>query len=828
MDEIDNESYGAGPSPLDSRATTMTLGAGAATHPTGVLVLTLDGEWTMSAHEDFRDAISAIVPGSVHAALVVAGRLPDPTFGRNQLISAKESYKTWWFKRTFRRPNGTQRERLVFNGVCNRCTVWLNGVKLGRHEGMFGGPTFEISKHLRDENMLIVKLDPIPHGFNGSFAKETHNTSWQKTVVFTNVYGWHYSQCPSLGIWRSVRVEGAPAVRLDHPFISTRNTKTGVMDLFVPLNGSARKWSGTLVGTIRPDNFEGAVRKFSMKVKSGTARNELHLRLRIPNPKLWWPVDLGAQNLYRLTLSFIPDGIGAADTRSFTFGIRTIETRPLPSGPRPDKFNWTFVINGRSTFIKGTGWCTLDPLMDFRRERYERFLKLAKDQHCQMIRAWGSGMPETEEFYDVCDRLGILVMQEWPTAWNSHKTQPYDMLEETVRLNMLRLRNRASLAIYAGGNESALPFGRAIDMMGRLAIELDGTRPFHRGEPWGGSAHNYDSWWGRQTLDVHVRQEADFFGEFGLACAPVFESVQRYLPDNEKNLWPPPRKGSFEYHTPIFGTADDISRLTQFSQYFVPKNSSLEMITIGSQLAQVVCLRHQLERARTRWPYCTGALYYKMNDNFPAASWATADWYGAPKIGHYFCQDAFAPLHACVVLNSVHNVAAHLTLPVMLLDDANALQHSRWQVLVRAYDGQLREIKRTAFDGKGPIEGPRRLGNFELSFEQTETVPLLIVAEVIKDGALADRTFYWVNYEPVKGCLFTLPRTTLTMKAEDGRVIVTNTGLLPAVGVHVVRPGHLDTFTASDNYFWLDAGESYKLQVSEIRGLKLDAWNANP
>jgi len=469
MDQIDRASYCAGPEPMASRATRLTLRTGLADHPSGAQALALDGTWQMAeAGEEcarlaggWSDAIPAQVPGSVHAALVAAGKMPDRRSVAISRSSRRPATKTWWLRTTFRRPPGAHGERLVFDGVCNRCSVWLNGVRLGGHEGMFGGPSFNVARHLRDENTLVVKLDPIPEREPGKVANE----SWRQTVVFNNVYGWHYSQCPSLGIWRSVRVEGAPAVRMDHPFIATRDANTGAMDLAVALEGGAGKWSGGLAGTIQPDNFKGTPHRFSARVKGAATRRDLHLRFRIPKPQLWWPNDMGAPNLYRLTLSFTPDGGGQADTQSFSFGIRTIAMAPLPGGPRPDKFNWTFVVNGKPMFVKGTGWCTMDPLMDFRRERYDRFLSLARDQHCQMIRAWGSGMPETDDFYDLCDRYGIMVMQEWPTAWNSHVTQPYAMLEETVRLNTLRIRNRASLAIYTGGNESGKPFGRAIDMM---------------------------------------------------------------------------------------------------------------------------------------------------------------------------------------------------------------------------------------------------------------------------------------------------------------------------------------------------------------------------
>jgi beta-mannosidase len=834
MDEIDRVSYGAGPAPMDSRATTITLRPGEADHPAGTAVLVLDGTWLMAEAGaerarltgDWPDAIPAQVPGSVHAALVAAGKMPDPTIGRNQPIVAEASYKTWWLRTTFRRPQGMQGERLMFDGICNRCTVWLNGKKLGGHEGMFGGPEFDIVPLLQDENILVVRLDPIPIENNNWHSKDKiNNTSWTKTVVFNNVYGWHYSQCPSLGIWRSVRVEGAPAVRMDHPFIATRDTKTGTMDLAVALDGEAAKWSGTLAGTIQPENFTGPARRFTVQVKAATARRDLHLRFRIPKPQLWWPVDMGAPNLYRLTLSFVPDGGGQVDTQSFTFGIRSVVMAPLPGGPKPEKFNWTFVVNGKPMFVKGTGWCTMDPLMDFRRERYDRFLSLARDQHCQMIRAWGSGMPETEDFYDLCDRYGIMVMQEWPTAWNSHETQPYDMLEETVRLNTLRLRNRASLVIFTGGNESSKPFGKAIDMMGRLGIELDGTRPFHRGEPCGGSRHNYNSYWNREPLDTHLRDEADFYGEYGLACFPVYESVQRYLPESEKALWPPPADGAFAFHTPVFNTFQCLDRITQFANTFAPRNATMEQFVIGSQMAQVVCLRHQFERARTRWPHCTGALYYKMNDNFPAASWATADWYGAPKMGHYFMQQTQAPVHACLTFSTVHNLALWFNQPVFLLDDNDSLKGRAWQVVVRAYDGALQEIKRMAFEGKGSIRSPHRVGKFELNTAQTDTTPLLIVSEVRANGVLINRTFYWLNYEFDKGCLFRLPRTTLALTVKNGQAVVTNTGTLPAVGAHVDRPGHLDTFTASDNYFWLDAGEKRVISVNTSEGLTVAAWN---
>ncbi len=836
LDEIDREMYNPGSSPLDIPIEKIKLQKGEKSILVSSLFFSLDGDWQMTEggeeteriNNTWKDFIPSNVPGSVHTALVEAGKIPDPTFGKNQMIAREEGYKTWWMKKEFSRPKNSSNEKLIFEGICNKSEVWLNGSKLGDHEGMFGGPEFEIGHLIKEQNTLIVKLEGIPKEFlDDSFY---HNVSWKKTVVFNNVYGWHYSILPSLGIWRSVKLYSQPKVIIEYPFISTKDAQNGMMNLAIKLNGPKEAWQGKLAATITPENFEDHEEVFYFENEidqSLGGSKEIHYQFTIPNPKLWWPVDLGEPNLYKMKLSFKASNSTKEDIKTIIFGIRTIETGPLPGGPFPEKYNWTFIINKEPHFIKGTGWCTMDPLMDFSMERYDRVLTLAAMQHVQMLRGWGSGMPETDEFYDLCDRKGILVIQEWPTAWNSELTQPYDVLEETVRLNTYRLRNHASLVMWGAGNETRYPFTKAIDMMGKLSVELDGTRAFHRGEPWGGSLHNYDVWWDRQHLDRYVNLKADFFGEFGLASLPVHESVLRYLPDEEKTKWPPDANSAFAFHTPVFNVSGDMSRLKQYANYFIPKDAGMEEFIIGSQLSQAVGLRHTLETARTRWPYCTGALYYKMNDNQPAASWATVDWYGAPKIGHYIVQDAYEPLHAAVIFSTMKMAGTPYNLPVFLLDDANALEDASWKVVVRAYNDQLVLIKDPKeFAGQGYIISPKQLGVFRLTFEETETIPLLIVSEVHKNNKLVDRTFYWTNYEYEKGCLFALPETQLELTIlKNNQVIIKNTDDLPAVAVDVSCPGYLDTFTISDNYFWLDAGEEKTVTVSVTNGLTVRAWN---
>ena len=446
---------------------------------------------------------------------------------------------------------------------------------------MFGGPDFSIGNYLKNKNTLIVKLEAIPQMFLGNWPPNA-NESWKYTVVFNCVYGWHYAQIPSLGIWRSVQLKEQAAVEIESPFIATRSLD-GQMRLTLDLHKKSSPLKGVLYAEVSPKNFKGITQYYRFDINSQKKQETLSLDFQIKDPHLWWPNDRGEQSLYDLNLFFVPQKGKTAHIKT-SFGIRTIEMRPLIDGAKEDYYNWTFVINGKPMFIKGTGWCTMDALMDFSRNKYEHLLQIAQSQHIQMLRAWGGGMPETDDFYELCDKYGILVMQEWPTAWNSHNTQPYTILQETVERNTKRLRNHPSLIMWGAGNESDKPFGPAIDMMGRLSIELDGTRPFHRGEAWGGSLHNYNCWWDDAHLNHNLNMTAPFWGEFGIASLPHIETVRRYL-DEEKEVWPPQRSGNFTHHTPIFGTMREIEKLTQYSGYFMPKDSLASFI-LGSQLAQ--------------------------------------------------------------------------------------------------------------------------------------------------------------------------------------------------------------------------------------------------
>lgn len=680
LDDIERAEWNPGPAPFESPFVSVSLQEGAlAPRGDDVRMQSLDGDWIMApdGYSDERtdlsngwsDSIPCPVPCGVHTALMEAGVIEDPLFGKNDKRAREWSYHTWWFKREFDYDGSLTAPQLWFDGVCYNARFWLNGKYLGCHRGMFGGPFYDVAPYLQEHNTLIVKIenapaDPQPYSEYADF-----DDGWSSGVVVNCVYGWHYACLPTRGIWAPVKLISRPASIAEKPFIVVTDPHKGLVDLCIKLRGRAGK--GRLYVSVEPYTFEGKSYHFEQGYEAAEGETALHYQMQIPDPQLWWPNGIGAQNLYTMQIWIEPENDLVQHFEEH-FGLRRIEMAPLPGGPYADKHNWTFVINGRKVFVKGTNWCTTDALMRFPKERYDRFLTLAKDQGLQLLRAWGGGMPESDYFYDTCDKFGLMVFQEWPTCWGSQKKQPMGELMETAFLHTIRLRNHPSLIQWAGGNESVgAADGEAMDRMARLAYELDGTREFHRTSPWGGALHNYDTYWGRQDVDCTIHLMAPFMGEFGYASAPNLRSVRRYLPREEWDEWDLDAKNCFNYHTPRFNEwqgTPDIERLgRRVNEYYDDK--TMEHWIIGTQLAQAETVRHTLEAYRCNWPESTGICYYKLTDVYPACSWSTLDYYGVPKLSHYFVKSAYKTLHGALVFKSMHAKASLLGAPEGVIVD---------------------------------------------------------------------------------------------------------------------------------------------------------------
>ncbi len=845
LDQLEMEKYLPYSRPMDTPFEEVELEARNHVTPQAQPVsMSLDGTWLIAegGYSDERtditkewpDAFEGNVPSSIHTMLFKAGRIPDPLFARNDSRARENSHRTWWFRKEFDVSGQMKSPVLKFDGVCYRAQFWLNGCYLGCHSGMFGGPDYHVEEMLREHNILIVRIfdapsDPRPYSGDPDAVDDA---GWQNGVVINCVYGWHYASIPSRGIWRSVHIDSEPETRTERPFFVTVSTD-GTVDLILQTCG--RTAEGNVRALISPKNFDGGTYGFEKRfVKSSDGDETLHYRFRIPDPHIWWPNGAGEHYLYSAYVEFAPDGDVPARV-DVSFGIRTVEMGPQPGGPREDTVNLTYIINGRPIFIKGTNWCTTDVLLRFTKERYRRFLTLARDQHVQLLRAWGGGMPESDDFYDICDELGIMVRQEWPTCWDSDRKQPFGELSETVVRNLPRIRNHPSLVTLAGGNESDKADSPAMTEIARMSMKYDGTRVFHKSSPFsgfagnhaGGIIHDYCTYWRRQPIDDTLRLEAAFVGEFGAASSPNYESVMRYLPDSEKDVWPLPDRSAFWHHMPKFNAQtghEDRLFIEKHVREFTDGNTLRSWID-ATQLLQATIIRHLIEKFRSRWPYSTGICYYKLTDVYPAASWSTIDYYGVPKLSYHVIRQAYAPLHAALVFDSVDEKTGQ-ELPVFLIEDNGCSRGRGTSVSVRAFGSGLDCIYSKVFPVPDSADTVIPLGSFAVTAEMEKSSPLFITADVIyKDGTIADRTFWWLNFKGSTGCLFRISQATLETETGEKSLTLRNVSDVPAVGVIVENPTHDTEFTVSDGVMWINPGETKTMSVSHTDGLTIRAFN---
>ena len=788
----------------------------------------LDGVWKMTGAgklssltkgEGWDDAIDAKVPGSIYTALYEAGVIPDPYAGDNMKTANKYSESNWYSKKTFDYKGGGKRVLLSFEGVCNVADFYLNGTKIGSHEGMFGGPYIDITDTVKQgENTLVVHLKP---------AKD-----YTKTVVFNCSYGWHYAKLYPLGIWQSVSVSDLPSVTLDHPFIATADYKKGTVDLAIqldPANGGSFK--GRLTVKVSPKNFDGVSAYFTDTV-SGSGSTVLRYRADVPDAHLWWPNGYGEQYLYDLTVTFEENG-GGTDYSVSEFGIRELSLAPFASVENSGTYNRQFVINGVNVYMKGAGWCTSDAMMRFSRDDYDRILSRAHDAGINFFRAWGGGLVETEEFYDLCDEYGICIYQEWPCCWDSTKTQPADVLYETVILGCKRLRNRPSLAVWGGGNEGDAPYNdKVLNNMGKLTYEYDGTRDFWRQDGGVGAANiRHDHiWWSGASPEHYLKTYTPIknlnMHEYGLGSMMNRQSIEKFATPEEVSEWPLSRKNTIMYHTATFNGyygwmqtpyGHDIATHMHYASLFTDVDSLDELI-LGSQLSQAQADYPYAINARIKAPYTSANVIYKMNDCYPGASWSIVDWYGAPKVSYYLMQDAYRPVMAAFLADRYNTIdgngtSSELSLPVFILDDTVSLKGKNTSVAVTAYDENLAVIKTETF--KGSVSSSvNSVGKFSLTAEQTAHTPMIITADLNVDGRFYNRTYMYYNYEAESGCLFYLPRTSLEYSVSGNTVTIKNAGSVPAIGVHLDTSAE-DVFVCSDNYFMLTPGQSADVTISD-------------
>ncbi len=513
---------------------------------------------------DTKGWIRAIVPGTVLHSLVEDGVYPDPYFGTNNKLDKKlipdlaesgRDFWSYWFRTTLQFPSETHKGKrtwMQLEGINYHSEVWLNGKLVTTYTGMFWEEKVDITDYiiLDKENVLAIKVLPIdaagtlmPKSWGAT--NEWHNGGdgvIGRNVTMLMSVGWDFTfhdgiRDRNTGIWKDIKIYTTGNVEIEYPFVKTVLSHPDYDKAAATVSVEARntltrpvkiKVEGQIEGTDILFTKESTLDRGEKQEVVFTP--EEFPQLNIDNPRLWWPVNKGEQNLYTLKLRVSCNGV-LSDSLSTRFGIR--EIRADRNTPDQSK---TFYVNGKQIFILGTNWIP-EAMCRSNDERMYTELRYTAQTGINMLRLWGGGITESEQFYSLCDELGILVWEEfWMTGDTQHPVDQGVYLKN-VASAVKRTRIHPSLAFYVSSNESSFTQGAP-----EIIQALDGTRPYqhqsecdgiHDGSPY--KQVNPMTYYENTASDRGSRIDG-FNPEYGAPCIPTVECLREMM--DEKDLWP--------------------------------------------------------------------------------------------------------------------------------------------------------------------------------------------------------------------------------------------------------------------------------------------------
>lgn len=635
----------------------------------GVSYQSLDGAW------EFRERggpawLAASVPGGVHTDLLALGLIEDPFAGDAETRVQWVAERDWEYRRAFRIDPGllaAGRLFLVCAGLDTLAEVRLNGTLLGATDNMFRAYRWEIGGLARKgENELTVAFrSPAAYAAErqGRRPFPEVNEPLPGAPYLRKApshFGWDWGpRLPPIGIWRSIGLEGCGAARLDGARLAQRHAAGAVT---ISAAAELERWDDA------PLRIAATLSGPDGSILTAEAPADAPLELAVAAPQLWWPNGYGEQPLYDLELALLDSDGNALDRRSWRIGLREIELRQ-----QDDAWgrSFQFAVNGVPVFAKGANWIPADSFPTrVGGERLEHLLGSAAAAHHTMIRVWGGGYYEDPRFYELCDRLGLLVWQDFMFACAVYPLSDEAMLatlREEVRQAVRGLRHHASLALWCGNNEMETAWAdwgwgarpeladmqAAYDRFFHHALpawvaEDDPARPYWPSSPSSdepfvapnggarGDIHQWTVWHALKPFAEYRATPARFASEFGFQSLPCLPTIAAFATPADWNM----TSYVMEHHQRnAGGNGRIVAYMTEL--FRLPKD--FPALVYVSQLLQAEAMRIGVEHWR-RDPACAGALYWQLNDCWPGPSWSGIDYYGRWKAMHYASLRFFAPL----------------------------------------------------------------------------------------------------------------------------------------------------------------------------------------
>ncbi len=677
-----------------------------------VIEQSLDQGWTLTG-DTLSINMLVNVPSVVQQSLYEEGLIPHPYLGtvENDLLWISDH--PWNYSLHFDADKelfDKENVELVFEGIDTYANIRLNGQELFFADNQFRTWKQEVKDLLKEKDNLL-EVHFLRYDSTQLALYEAHQPRLPEKYAVSRKapyqHGWDWApKYKNVGIWKPVKLVGWDEARLEDAYIVTQAANAEKAELMLHLDIESEEVVELEVGVLTGSTTL-AIRSLSPELVEGSkGRQHIVLPITIDNPQLWWPNEMGDQPLYEFEVR-LKKGNRVVDTKSFMSGIRTFEMVD-----EPDSIGraFYFKVNGVPMYAKGANYVPEEMIETWiNADNTLRLLRQAKDAHFNMLRVWGGGIYPSDDFFNICDSLGILVWQDFMYAGTMY---PYDEAflenarieaEEQVR----RLASHPSLALWCGGNEisegyynwgwqktlnwseeddQAIKAGydQLFETILPEAVTLyDGTRPYWPSSPskgWGrpeslteGDVHYWGVWWGELPYEVYREKVGRFNSEYGYQSYPDYSTLLK-IAEGEALSKDAEVIAAHQKH------ARGTRQIDDFIQRYYPnvQPKDFEEYVHLSQLSQAYGMEIAIEAHRTAKPYNMGTLYWQLNDAWPVTSWSSIDYYGNPKVFQERLKTLYAPVllsldkkdyGVFVTSDLLRNIDGTLTVTVYDLED---------------------------------------------------------------------------------------------------------------------------------------------------------------
>ena len=636
---------------------------------------TLNGTWQLSAGHRSLESVDMQIPGTVLSGLLAAGKIKDPFYRTNEDATRALFWKDYVFTRTFDVDEellAQQHIVLVCEGLDTLAEISINGTFLAKTDNMHRTWKFQAKKLLHPGKNEIQIVFRSVLRFIEDYPYEAHKKinyipcgSMKGNQLLRkahSMFGWDWGpQTIDAGIFRDIYLQGYSHARIEDIRIHQQHAKNVSVQTSITLSESVP--GQKLCAELSED---GADKPLQTKLCKTNADGVAAVDFVIENPKLWWPNDYGDQPLYIVRTTLLDEDGTSLESITRRIGLRTLTISQ-------EKDEWgnefAFCVNGVKIFTRGGNYIPDDCLYTrITEKKLDYILESCRRAHFNCVRVWGGGYYPSDAFYDLCDEKGLIVWQDLMYACNVYDVT--DAFAENCRQetydNVRRLRHHASLGLWCGNNEiesawdhwgdfqKETPYLRADyirlfeEVLPKAVQEADGETFYWHSSPSSGGCfdnpddanrgdtHYWDVWHGQKPFTDYRKYFFRFCSEFGFQSFPCAKTVNSFTLEDDRNIF---SRVMESHQKNDAANGKMLYYLSENLRY--PKD--LTHLLYASQVLQGMAIKYGVDHWRRNRGRCMGTLYWQINDDWPAPSWSSIDYFGRWKALHYMAQKFYAP-----------------------------------------------------------------------------------------------------------------------------------------------------------------------------------------